>query len=96
MAGKDTDGETREKILICTICSRDKDPAKGLLPAIRRYRSERIGRIYEKAKRAGAVFAILSGKFGLLPAEEPIPYYDKLLTEADIGPVSEKAAAFLK
>jgi len=82
--------------LICTICCREKDEAAGLLPAIERYRSDRIGRIYELAKKEGTTFAILSGKFALLLPEEPIPYYDKLLVEADIPEVSRNIVPFLK
>lgn len=41
-------------------------------------------------------FAILSGKFGLLAPGDPIPYYDRLLKEGDISPLSDRVAALLK
>jgi len=86
----------RRNILLATICCREKDREEGLLPAVRRYRSERIRRLQELAGEAGLPFAILSGLFGLLDAEEPIPYYDRLMAEDDIERISAAAAKFLK
>ncbi len=84
------------KILICTICSRDKDRQEGCLPAIKRYNSPRIDKVFSLAQEGGHAFAILSGKYGLLSPEDPIPYYDKLLKEEDVGEVGTRAAAYLK
>ena len=41
-------------------------------------------------------FTVLSGKFGLLFPDDPIPYYDRLLKEGDIPRLSEKVSNFLK
>lgn len=84
------------EILVCTVCSRAKDRGEGLLPAIRRYRSPRIDKIFALARKEGFAFAILSGEYGLIPPTEPIPYYDKLLSERDIGPIGDKAVLYLK
>lgn len=83
-------------ILLVTICCREKDRAEGLLPAVRRYRSERIERLYRLAGEAGLPFAILSGYFGLIEAEEPIPYYDRLMEEGDIERIAAAGEAFLR
>ncbi len=84
------------KILICTICSRDKDQREGLLPAIERYNSPRIDQVFSLAREGGHAFAILSGKYGLLFPKTPIPYYDKLLKKEDIEEVGARAALCLK
>jgi hypothetical protein len=86
----------RRKILICTICCREKDRAEGLLPAVRRYRSDRIRKVHSLARKAGLPFAILSGKFGLIDGEEPIPYYDKLMEGDYLGRIIGLNTAFLK
>ncbi len=86
----------RRKILICTICCREKDRAEGLLPAVRRYRSDRIRKVHSLAWKAGLPFAILSGKFGLIAGEEPIPYYDKLMEGDYLGRIIGLNTAFLK
>ncbi len=67
-----------------TPCSEVKDTAEGLLPAIERYRDSRIGRVRAAAQDNGADFLILSGKFGLLEAVTPIPYYDHLLIAPEV------------
>lgn len=67
----------------CTYCSSAKDHSKGLLPAIERYRSERIRSIHAEARKAKIPFFILSGKYGLLQADTPIPDYDHLLQPSE-------------
>ncbi len=84
------------KTIVCTICCREKDRADKLLPAIRRYKSERIKTVAGLARNAGMPFAILSGKYGLINADEPIPYYDKLMGEGDLGEIIAANIAFLE
>lgn len=86
----------RRNILLVTICCREKDRAEGLLPAVRRYRSERIDRLARLAGEAGLPFAILSGFFGLIEAEEPIPYYDRLMSADDVERIAAAATEFLR
>ncbi len=67
----------------CTYCSADKRIDPEPLPALERYLDERIHALAAKAEAAGVAFLILSGEYGLLRPEEPIPWYDCLLgTEA--------------
>ncbi len=87
---------SRGNTLVSTICCREKDRAEGLLPAFRRYRSERIDTVRHLAREAGLPFAILSGKFGLIDAGQPIPYYDKLMEEADLEDIVEKNTVYIK
>ncbi len=82
--------------IVCTICCREKDRADKLLPAIRRYKSERIKAVAGLAREADLNFAILSGKYGLIDADEPIPYYDKLMGEGDLGEIIAANIAFLE
>lgn len=79
-----------------TYCSADKEITDELLPAIERYRSDRIRRIYSAALTAGAGFFILSGEFGLLAPNAPIPYYDHLLTGDEVEAHSFKIAEQIK
>ncbi|MDP8236219.1 MAG: hypothetical protein P9M08_07530 [Candidatus Erginobacter occultus] len=86
----------RRNIVLATICCREKDRAEGLIPAVRRYRSRRIGRIAELAGEIGLELAILSGLYGLIDAEEPIPYYDRLMEEGDIARVTVVNREYLR
>lgn len=82
--------------IFCTYCSAEKEIAEELLPALRRYRSERIRRIHQAALVAGCGFYILSGEYGLLAPDEPIPYYDHLLTDDEIEMHAFKLAEQIK
>ncbi len=85
-----------EKIIVSTICCRKKDPAPGLITASRRYLSDRIRSVLQLARKAGLEFVILSGRFGLIHPEEPIPYYDKLLREDEAEEMSGRVADLLR
>lgn len=67
-----------------TYCSAEKELGDSPLPAIQRYRSDRIKRIYSAALTCGVGFFILSGEFGLLKPNELIPYYDHLLAADEV------------
>jgi hypothetical protein len=76
-------------MLFATYCSRDKDSRPGDLPAIDRYKSNRIQKIFKAAEAIGAEFRILSGKYGLLEDSEVIPFYDHLLDEEEIPNITK-------
>ena len=63
-----------------TYCSAEKSSAPGNILAIERYTSRRIQWVNERAQRHGEGFFIVSGKHGLIKADEEIAYYDYLLT----------------
>ena len=63
-----------------TYCSAEKSSTPGEIPAIKRYTSRRILWVNKRAQRHGEAFFIVSGKHGLIKAEEEIAYYDYLLT----------------
>lgn len=63
----------------CTYCSKKKDKAPGLLPAIDRYKDDRIIGVHRKAKSNNVELFILSGKFGFIHSDTKIPWYDLLL-----------------
>ncbi len=69
---------------LITTCCKEKDETPGELPAIRRYRSERIARAFEESRRLGLPMLILSGKFGLLQPQDPIPWYDHPLQMTEV------------
>jgi len=84
------------QIIFCTICCREKDRAKEDLPARRRYKSQRITTVAGLAREAHRPLVILSGKYGLIDADEPIPYYDKLMGIDDLGDIIGKNISFLE
>lgn len=75
--------------IFCTYCSWPKLKTKKDLPAIKRYKSRRIKSVSESAKVLRLPFYILSGEFGLIPEEKPIPYYDHLLILNEIVQLSK-------
>jgi hypothetical protein len=84
------------KSIVATICCRRKREDPGLLPARERYLSERIARSAELAAAAGLPLAILSGKYGLIESDFPIPYYDKLMAPEETAETAAKNAAWLR
>ncbi len=83
-------------ILYVTYCAAAKDPTPGPLAAARRYRSTRIDAVGAWAVRRGAAFRILSGKYGLLAPDEPIPDYDHLLTADQVAAHIQHVAGQLR
>lgn len=79
-----------------TYCSARKRPDAGLRPARERYDSERVREVARRAAAEGARPLILSGRFGLLTGDEAIPWYDHLLTEAEVPDVAARAAAAIR
>jgi hypothetical protein len=69
--------------LLIIACSERKNSAVGLLPAIDRYDGPafRVLRKYlrEHAERAPSIL-ILSAKYGLIPAGQEIPMYERRLS----------------
>ena len=78
------------KTIFITYCSKEKDESNTLLKAVKRYKSNRIQRVYEAAKLLTADFMILSGEFGLLNPGTEIPYYDHLLVMEEVNKYTEK------
>lgn len=78
--------------LVCTYCSGPKRDNGGLLPAVDRYLSERIGGLRDLAAANEDGFAILSGEYGLLAADEPIPWYDHLLEPHEVEMLAVRVA----
>lgn len=69
---------------IITTCCKDKRLDEALLPSIDRYLDPRIKKVFNIAKKSGDGFLILSGKYGILKPEDPIPYYDQILLEENV------------
>jgi hypothetical protein len=78
--------------IFCTYCSKSKAAARDLLPAISRYKSDRIERVAELAKRAGFGFVILSGRFGIVEPLQLLPPYDHLLEDSEVSAMSRVVA----
>ena len=82
--------------LFATYCSADKEAASGDLPAVERYVSERISGAYANALSSGNRFAILSGRFGLIAPDTPIPHYDHLLQVNEMDAMVQRVTTTLK
>ncbi len=80
----------------CTYCCKDKTKEPGEIPAIERYQSSRIRAVYSAALSVGQLFLILSGEYGLLRPCRPIRWYDHLLQEDEIKPLSQTVAGQLR
>ena len=76
----------------CTYCSRQKSDDEGKIPALQRYRSQRIAQVNLRATIDGYPFYILSGSYGFIPATYPLPYYDHLLLPEEVDRMVERAA----
>jgi len=81
--------------IICTYCSGAKREDGGLLPAARRYNSDRILELGELADKQGLEFMIISGEYGLIDRDYPLPYYDHLLECWEVDKLSSRVAATL-
>jgi hypothetical protein len=84
------------KQLICTICSTGKSPKGGLLPATKRYLSDRINRVKTLADSQKTPFVIFSGKYGLLKPDDLIPNYDHLLKPEEVPALAKKVIGQIK
>lgn len=82
--------------LYATYCSADKEMTAGDLPAVERYVSARIRAAHTAANSAEARFGILSGLYGLIAPEHPIPHYDHLLQLSEMSDRSTEVEAVLR
>jgi len=82
--------------ILCSYCSAAKREDDGLLPAVERYLSARLRVLWLRGRAQGTPLFILSGKFGLLGAEEPIPWYDHLLRPQEAAPLAVGVASRLR
>ena len=80
----------------CTYCSAAKSLEEGDIPAIQRYLDPRIHNVHEAASTLGLDFYILSGEYGLIPPDEPIPWYDHLLQTGEVDELVERMAAQIR
>ena len=78
--------------VLCAICSKDKDHAAGLLPAAKRYTSERIKNAVSESQSRGLPLFFLSGEFGLIFQDELIPDYNHKLSETEVEGLVQKVA----
>ena len=79
-----------------TTCCAEKREEKGLLPAKERYQSERVRYVVSESERSNTPLLIFSGKYGILDANDPIPWYEKVLTEKDVKDMIPKVVSQLR
>lgn len=78
--------------ILCSYCSAAKRLDEGPLPAVERYRSDRLRALWRRGVENGTPLHILSGEFGLLAAEAPIPWYDHLLEAREVEAMAARVA----
>src|SRR5665213_1086849 len=83
------------KLIICSAGSRAKDPWQYPLPARLRYTGSHIAKVARTAHEEALPFYILSGVYGLVAADDPIPYYDHLLSLDEVGALAAKIVSRL-
>jgi len=79
-----------------TYCSYSKASNVGLIPAIHRYQSSRIQKVFSSANLLNLDFFILSGEYGLIHYLHPIPWYDHLLIPTKVGSLIDLVACQIK
>jgi hypothetical protein len=77
-------------IVVCTVCSRKKSSAPGLIPARERYLGEHIEQAARDANKRGLKLYFLSGLMGLIPDDCKIPAYDHKLTHEGVDELSRR------
>jgi hypothetical protein len=82
--------------ILCSYCSAAKREDDGLLPAVERYLSARLCVLWLRGYAQDTPLFILSGEYGLLGAEEPIPWYDHLLRPDEVALLADDVAAKLR
>ncbi len=70
--------------IFSTYCSKEKREDKEDIKSIDRYISNRILKVFKTSLLLDVEFRILSGEFGLLKADDKIPYYDHLLIKEEL------------
>lgn len=81
---------------LVTTCCADKSNDPDLVPAIERYRSDRIAAVHIESRRSGRPMLILSGRYGLLAPDDPIHWYDYALPESAVEALAERLVAQLE
>ena len=79
--------------LLVLACSERKVTAAGLLPAVDRYDGPpfRVLRKYLREHTGAPDILILSAKYGLIPSDQQIPYYDCRITRASARVLKSKS-----
>jgi len=75
--------------VIVTICSKHKNDEPELLPARERYTGDHIAKTEQIANESDLPFFILSGKYGLLAADEKVSNYDYYLEPEAINDLAK-------
>lgn len=82
--------------ILCSYCSAAKSRDEAPLAAVQRYDSDRLRALHRRGVAEGAPLHILSGRYGLLASDEPIPWYDHLLGPSEVAAMSVDVARSLR
>ena len=69
---------------LITTCTADKDPSRHMVPARDRYRGARVCAAVARSERSGLPLLFLSGVYGVISAETPLPWYDHALRPDEV------------
>lgn len=82
--------------IILTTCCKEKKDSEKLLPAHVRYTHPRIHKVLKIAQHQNKELFFLSGKFGLIHKDTPIPWYDQILSDDDVPVITNLTIIQLK
>jgi len=81
---------------LLTTCTALKRADAGLLPAEDRYEGPRVAFARAEADRRGLPLLFLSGVFGVVAADAPLPPYDHALLPDEVAALVPRASAQLR
>ena len=81
---------------LVTTCTADKLEMRGLCAARLRYRGARIEAAEARAQRDGTPLLFLSGVYGLITADHPLPWYDHALLDEEVDGLVERVVEQLR
>lgn len=82
--------------VVLTTCTPDKAQDPGLLPAVERYRGPWVDKALARSRDSGCPLFFLSGVYGIIPADEPLPLYDHALQPEEVDTLVIRATAQLQ
>ncbi len=94
-------GAVKHRNLLIIGCAQSKDDTEGLVHAISRYTGpmyKMLGKLFDRdvVQAASVDIWILSAEFGLIPAGEKIPHYDRRMTRDRAKELQPQVSAKLK
>jgi len=82
--------------VLITTCTAEKRRDPGLLPAVERYTGPHVAVAAARARVLSRSLWFVSGAFGLISGDTPIPWYDHALRDDEVPGWVEAAVSVLR